>query len=458
VNNTEDVLQYIKKTVNHNTRIFTFGIGAEASKILVRGISKYGRGKDEFVITGERMEGKVMKQLKRALSPILKDIRVDWGDLPVIDSESKSESQYPPIFDGEKLIIYNFIQSNQLDGIHTVIITGKTGEQVHKWTVSIDLINDKIEGSLIHRLTAKQFLKALELNMEQNKEKIIQLATKWGLVSKCTSFVAVEERDYHSEESSGLNKINIRKEMKNKQPEPQPQKISYNYSVPHTRSEGNRFIANSDTDDHQNYFSSRSSLARNESRNPVMLSASNEDKGFSSCSATPDVGSFLPDLPGSRKHRRRIETEDSIEDNENHEAHFNIISPRNPMIKPLPEYAGIATTTQTRPLDIFVYQQNASGAFSLTDKFLSSAGIKNNLKELISACPAITDSHLTILDKEMVWATVIALVVFERTFNDLKDEWELIYEKSKKWINSRLKGGHTTLSQLLEHAKAVINF
>jgi hypothetical protein len=35
------------------------------------------------VVSGERMEVKVMGQLKSALQPILKDITVDWNDLNV---------------------------------------------------------------------------------------------------------------------------------------------------------------------------------------------------------------------------------------------------------------------------------------------------------------------------------------------------------------------------------------
>ena len=45
VQDTQEVLEFVKTKVGINSRIFTFGIGAEASKALVRGIAKYGRGK-----------------------------------------------------------------------------------------------------------------------------------------------------------------------------------------------------------------------------------------------------------------------------------------------------------------------------------------------------------------------------------------------------------------------------
>jgi len=130
-----------------------------------------------------------------------------------LESYLKIDAHYPPIFNGEKLIIYNFISSVPIEGRHSVNITAKTGEQVHRWAVPLDLSQDRIEGSLIHRLTAKQFIKSLEHKPEQNKTQIVDIATSWGLVSKYSSFVAVEERDYQWEASSGLQSINIKKQM-----------------------------------------------------------------------------------------------------------------------------------------------------------------------------------------------------------------------------------------------------
>jgi hypothetical protein len=47
---------------------------------------------------------------------------------------------------------------------------------------------------------------------------------------------------------------------------------------------------------------------------------------------------------------------------------------------------------------------------------------------------------------------------FEKAFNDLRDEWELLYEKCKKYVNSQLKGYNVPLSQLQELANILLRF
>ncbi|HSF14083.1 MAG TPA: VIT domain-containing protein, partial [Vicinamibacteria bacterium] len=68
VTNTEAVIALIRKH-SDTTRVFTFGIGAGASHHLVRGMARAGEGAAEFIYPGERIESKVLRQLKRALAP-----------------------------------------------------------------------------------------------------------------------------------------------------------------------------------------------------------------------------------------------------------------------------------------------------------------------------------------------------------------------------------------------------
>ena len=73
VSNTQACIDYVRKN-SHTTRVFTFGIGNEASQDLVKGMAKAGEGFFEFILPGENMEEKVMKQLGRAMQPALTDV------------------------------------------------------------------------------------------------------------------------------------------------------------------------------------------------------------------------------------------------------------------------------------------------------------------------------------------------------------------------------------------------
>jgi hypothetical protein len=82
VTNTDDVIALVRRH-SDTTRVFTFGIGAGASDQLVKGVARAGRGAAESIAPGERIEGKVLRQLKRALSPAVTEVDVDWGGLKV---------------------------------------------------------------------------------------------------------------------------------------------------------------------------------------------------------------------------------------------------------------------------------------------------------------------------------------------------------------------------------------
>jgi hypothetical protein len=113
--------------------------------------------------------------------------------------------------------------------------------------------------------------------------------------------------------------------------------------------------------------------------------------------------------------------------------------------------------TTKRPFDRFIVLIKANGAFELNIEFVNTSGLKNELNELIAAIPAILRDS-SVIDKNAVWATVIALIVFETTFFGLSQEWETLYNKSKKFINSQLKGHNLVLSQLVEQVKQLLRF
>jgi hypothetical protein len=76
----EELLRYVAEaTANGDVRVFSLGIGVDASHALVEGIARAGGGFAQMVSDErEAMENKVARMLRGALSPHINDYQLDW--------------------------------------------------------------------------------------------------------------------------------------------------------------------------------------------------------------------------------------------------------------------------------------------------------------------------------------------------------------------------------------------
>lgn len=113
VNNTQECIDTVRRHAS-STRVFTFGIGNDASKTLVAGMAEAGEGKAEFVRPGDNMEEKVLRQLQRALKPAFTDFTVEWGDQKSVVQQAPY--RLPPVFSGQRVIVYGVFGGDITDG------------------------------------------------------------------------------------------------------------------------------------------------------------------------------------------------------------------------------------------------------------------------------------------------------------------------------------------------------
>ncbi|XP_046842401.1 von Willebrand factor A domain-containing protein 5A-like isoform X2 [Xenia sp. Carnegie-2017] len=199
ISNTDSVIQLVEKNSN-NSRCFSFGIGSGASTTLVKGIAQAGKGAAEFIVSGERMQPKVIRSLKKAMQPAVTDVQISVSASNNITVNVVPKEKLSPIFIGECLIVYAILHdkspsSSPQEG--KILLTGDLlGAKVeHKMKFPIKPAVKKetaSQVSTIHHLAAKKLIKELELDGGK-KAEIIQLSCDSNVISSQTAFIAIDQ-------------------------------------------------------------------------------------------------------------------------------------------------------------------------------------------------------------------------------------------------------------------------
>uniref|UniRef100_A0A3B4TH31 von Willebrand factor A domain containing 5B1 n=1 Tax=Seriola dumerili TaxID=41447 RepID=A0A3B4TH31_SERDU len=107
VSNTGKVIELVRRHARY-IRCFTFGIGQNACRRLVQGLATVSKGTAEFLAEGERLQPKMIKSLKKTMSPVLSDISIEW-----LFPETKEVLLSPVgntfLFPGDSLIGYSVV-------------------------------------------------------------------------------------------------------------------------------------------------------------------------------------------------------------------------------------------------------------------------------------------------------------------------------------------------------------
>jgi Ca-activated chloride channel family protein len=381
VTNTAEVIQCVRRH-SDRARVFTFGIGAGASAHLVRGMARAGEGAAEFIAPGERVEGKVLRQLERALAPAASDLRVDWGGLSV----TQAPHRVPPVFAGGRVIVYGLLPGRPRATHVTLRGHGPSG--AFAATIEVDPAAARRERVVV-TLAARALIRDLEEGLsalhdrrgslqergreDRVKAEIVRLGTTYGLASRETSFVAVEERATPLHGEAQLRRI----------------------AVALTRGWGG-------IDD-------------------ALLGARVPGGPPLRPPAAAVTAAFIP----PRLSMRLRPSPPLIED--------LTLSEEEPdfVVAPAPSYVSESTTPPLtlRALDRLVALQRADGSWDLTTELAEVLG------QTLSALEAeLSGAQGDLALARRAWATALALRWLELHAGDCRDEWRLLARKAEGWL------------------------
>jgi Ca-activated chloride channel family protein len=394
VTNADAVIEAVRQR-RDQVRVFTFGIGRGASHHVVKGLARAGRGAAEFVYPGERIEPKVLRQLRRALSPTLSDARIDWGGLA-----TTIPGEVGPVFADDPLRAYAFLDEVP-EGRATLWATGPDGPL--SWFIDIRptmVADGRIAGILAARARIRELEEGGTWRERGSRQRarandrvvseIERLGTEYGLASRETSWVAIEKRDVPTLSEAVLRKV--------------PIAVTSGWGGEDIRFGG----GSRDTGQFDTAAFDAMLLAAPEFRMPL---------GRVERRAPGRASSHQPSAPGwIARLRSRLGGNDS---------HSDASQPSPDVSDALQRPVGAL-----RPLDVLIALQRADGAWELDQALANAIGVPlGELQRRVSGAIG------NIEEAQRAWATALALSFLERDAASSRDEWALLAAKARRWLD-----------------------
>ncbi|GJM43743.1 MAG: hypothetical protein DHS20C21_05850 [Gemmatimonadota bacterium] len=192
IGNEDEILAEIRRSVG-SARLFSFGVGSSVNRFLLDRMSEEGRGEVQYFLPGSSIGDEVARFYGRIRNPYLTDVRVEWVG---VDVEDALPHRVPDLFDGRPLTVHARYAKG---GRGKVRVSGRIAGRAWSEEVTLNLPKRESGNPAVGSLWARARIAGLEKEMVRGEipdvvEQITELGLRHRLVTKYTSFVAVEER------------------------------------------------------------------------------------------------------------------------------------------------------------------------------------------------------------------------------------------------------------------------
>jgi Ca-activated chloride channel family protein len=195
VGNDMEIISEVQK--HPNARVFSFGIGGSVNHFLLDKMAEHGRGEVEYVSLKDDGSAAARRFHERVRNPLLTDIAIDWGGLPVADVYPK---QIPDLFSAKPVVLTGRFTG---PGRGAVRLRGRMGGAAFEREMAVTLPESQAEHDVLATLWARRRVEDLMSEdyagaqrgtmRDDLREAVTNLGLEYGLMTQFTSFVAVEE-------------------------------------------------------------------------------------------------------------------------------------------------------------------------------------------------------------------------------------------------------------------------
>lgn len=172
--------------------LFAFGIGSSVNRHLIEGLSRAGRGEPFIVTDPGKAEAGAASFREMIESPVLTDVTVAFEGWQV---DELAPWPVPDVFARRPVVLAGRYRG---DAGGKVRVSGRSGESDWHAEVEVASASHLNSPGLIGRLWARQRIAELsdmqELKLDEaRKAEVTQLGLRFNLLTKYTSFIAIDE-------------------------------------------------------------------------------------------------------------------------------------------------------------------------------------------------------------------------------------------------------------------------
>lgn len=177
-------------------RIFTFGVGYDVNTRLLDRVAADNGGVSDYIEPREDLEARVSTFFDKVNHPVLTGLRLDMGG---VDAELVYPREMPDLFKGGQVaLVGRYRNAADLRGV-TLRLSGDAGARRQSFTYADQRFPLRAEqNDFLPRLWATRrvgwLVEQIRLNGESRelREEIVELGTRYGIVTPYTSFLALE--------------------------------------------------------------------------------------------------------------------------------------------------------------------------------------------------------------------------------------------------------------------------
>jgi Ca-activated chloride channel family protein len=190
--NREQILEAFGSAAPSTVRLFAFGVGYDVDTVLLDSLAQAHHGATTYVAPGESIDEAVSAFYARITSPVLTDLKLDFGRITAYDYYPQ---ELPDLFGGSQLVVTGRYRGS---GSSTITLSGRVNNEARSFSYPEQSFSASGGLSALSRLWATRKIGHLlnEIRLHgANRElvdTVVALSVRYGIVTPYTSYLVTE--------------------------------------------------------------------------------------------------------------------------------------------------------------------------------------------------------------------------------------------------------------------------